>query len=115
MWNNEFYIKENGRCPVKDFLDDLDLKKDVPYIENRMIQLEEHGYNLRRPLADILEDGIYELRIKTINGAFRILYFFFDNNKIILTNGFKKKKGRVPATHLITAKEYRKKYYERNK
>lgn len=115
MWNIDFYKKENGRCPVMDFLNDLDHKKDIPYIENKMRQLEEHGYNLRRPHADFLEDGIYELRISTINGAFRILYFFFDKNKIILTNGFNKKKGPVPVTHLITAKEYQKKYYERNK
>lgn len=98
-----------------DFIKGLNPKKDIPYIENAMGQLEEHGYNLHRPHAAPLEDGIYELRIKTINGKFRILYFFFENNKIVMTNGFKKKQGPVPATHLITAKEYQKKYYERNK
>lgn len=113
MWEIELFLKDNGRCPVQDFLADLNPKKDIPYIENAMRQLEEHGYKLPRPKAAPLEDGIYELRIKTINGNFRILYYFFDKNKIVMTNGFKKKSGPVASTHLITAKEYRKKYNER--
>lgn len=113
MWEIELFKKDNGRCPVEDFLLELNPKKDIPYIENAMKQLEEHGNKLPRPQASFLVDGIYELRIKTINGKFRILYFFFDQKKIIMTNGFKKKSGPVAATHIKTAIEYRKKYYER--
>ena len=85
MWEIELFKKDNGRCPVKDFLSDLNPKKDIPYIENAMKQLEEHGYRLHRPQAALLKDKIYELRIQTINGKFRILYYFFDKKKIIMT------------------------------
>ena len=35
-----------------------------------------------------MEDGIFELRIKSGSDISRILYFFFVGDKAILTNGF---------------------------
>jgi phage-related protein len=115
MWEIEFFEKENGHCPVEEFLDGLSPKKDLPYIDNAMNQLEELGYKLRRPQAAPLQDGIYELRVKTINGKFRFLYFFYDRNKIIITHGIKKKTGSVPQPELDHALEYRSIYYSNGK
>ncbi|MEH1871881.1 type II toxin-antitoxin system RelE/ParE family toxin [Nostoc sp.] len=41
-----------------------------------MEQLAEYGFELRRPAADLLRDGIYELRAKHVRVQYRILYFF---------------------------------------
>ncbi|MDP8205138.1 MAG: type II toxin-antitoxin system RelE/ParE family toxin [Candidatus Electryonea clarkiae] len=37
-------------------------KKMQDKAEARILRLEEAGYELKRPVADILRDGIYELR-----------------------------------------------------
>jgi len=113
MWTVEYFKKDNGRCPTDDFLKDLSPKKDQPYILNAFKQLEEHGNNLRRPHVENLGDDIYELRVKTINGQFRFLYFFFVGNTIVVTHGFKKKTERVPEPEKKLAQEYRRIYYDR--
>ncbi len=88
MWQREFFVKDNGRIPVEDFLNELSPRKDLPYILNALDRLSLYGYELRQPYTDYLQDDIYELRVKTINGHFRLLYFFFDGKKIILAHGF---------------------------
>jgi phage-related protein len=113
-WQIELFELPNGRCPVKEFLETLNPKSDLPYIYNAFKQLEEHGYKLDRPLSGFLEDGIYELRVKTINGQFRFLYFFFHRDTIVVTNGLHKKSQKVPVDAIKKAKEYRAVYLQRN-
>lgn len=42
----------------------------------RLLLLAQFGHELRRPAADYLRDGIYELRAKQGRVQCRILYFF---------------------------------------
>ena len=114
MWEIEFFEKENGRCPVAEFLSELSPKKDLPYIDNAFSMLEEHGYQLRRPHCDYLRDDIYELRIKTLNGRFRFFYFFFDKNRIVITHGISKKTRVVEPKEIGRAIEYRAVYFSKN-
>ncbi len=114
MWKIEFFLLPSGRCPVNEFLSTLDKKTDMPYIDHSLSLLEEYGYKLRRPHAAPLRDKISELRVKTINGKFRLLYFFFDKDKIIITNGFKKKQGPVSNNHINVAIKYRNIHLERD-
>ena len=112
MWTIEFFEKDNGRCPTQEFLDKLNAKKDIPTIINRFKQLEEHGNNLKRPLVGTLRGGIYEVRVKTINGPLRFFYFFFIKNTIVITHGVKRKEFQEADIDL--AIEYRKIYYARH-
>jgi phage-related protein len=114
MWNLEFFVKDNGRCPTADFMDELSPKNDWPKIRNRFGQLAEHGYKLDRPLAAYLEDDIWELRAETNNGQFRFFYFFFDGQTIIITHGVKKKTQKVKPADIKRAQEYRSIYYARH-
>ena len=41
------------------------------------------GSYLRRPEADYLRDGIYELRIRHMNINYRLLYFFHEDTAIL--------------------------------
>lgn len=76
MWRISFYEKENGRCPVRDFLDGLNPKNDLPFIARAVERLKEFGYRLDRPHVGYLRDDIYELRVKTVDRQIRIFYFF---------------------------------------
>jgi hypothetical protein len=57
-----YYEKENGDCPVREFIEQFDHLKQRPIIYARLALLEEHGPQLKRPYADFLRDKIYELR-----------------------------------------------------
>lgn len=69
----------------------------------RIQQLANAGYELRRPAADYLRDGIYELRAKHIRVQYRILYFFHGQNVAILAHGIIKQEDRVPDTDIERA------------
>lgn len=70
------------------------------------------GHDLRRPHADYLRDGIYELRVRVRNVHYRILYFFFKNAAIVLSHGTTKK-DRVPPGEIDKA-VMRKSLFEKN-
>lgn len=79
----------------------------------RIQQLASAGYELRRPAADYLRDGIYELRAKHIRVQYRILYFFHGQNVAILAHAITKDQERVPDTHIERAIK-RKEQFESN-
>ena len=107
-----FYEKQNGECPVEDFLDSLD-KKMRAKLTGLLTILEEYGNLLREPYSKPLGDGIFELRGQVGNDISRILYFFYFEGKIIITNGFIKKTQKTPKNEIEKAKQFRKDFVER--
>ena len=106
------YEKENGECPVEDFINSLDVKMRAKTYGLLKI-LQEKGNMLREPYSKHLEDGIFELRCKVGSNITRILYFFYYEGKIVLTNGFVKKTRKTPQEEINLAKERRADYIER--
>lgn len=107
-----FYEKENGDCPVEDFFLSLDMKMKAKMV-GLLELLEEYGNQLREPYSKHLDDGIFEIRCKVGSNITRVLYFFYYEGKIILTNGFVKKTQKTPPEQIKTAKEFRADYKER--
>jgi phage-related protein len=92
-----FYQDAKGKVPVLEWLKTL-LKQDRKGYANcvaRIQQLASNGHELRRPAADYLRDGIYELRAKHIHVQYRILYFFHGQNVAILTHAITKEEDQV--------------------
>lgn len=106
------YEKENGECPVGEFITSLDMKMQAKMI-GLLELLEEKGNQLREPYSKSIDDGIFELRCKVGNNITRILYFFYYEGKIILTNGFVKKTQKTPTEEIKLAKERRSDFKER--
>lgn len=107
-----FYEKENGERPAEKFLDGLDDKMRGKLLMILKV-LEEKGTDLREPYSKYLRDGIFEIRGKVGSDISRVLYFFYDGGKIIVTNGFIKKTQSTPKQEIKLAKEYKKDYIER--
>jgi len=105
-----FYAEADGRCPVLRWLDRQHQKVQDKCFD-RLERLAELGFELRRPDADMLEDGIYELRASYQGVHHRILYFFHQG-VAVLVHGLKKER-RVPPVDIRRAKERRERY-ERN-
>jgi phage-related protein len=110
-----FYEDENGEVPVLEWLQAL-LKQNRKAYANcvtRIQQLADSGHELRRPAADYLQDGIYELRAKHVNVQYRILYFFQGQNIAILAQAIVKEQSAVPKVEIDRALR-RKQRFESN-
>lgn len=67
-----FYPDADGIAPVLEWMDGLpDKVRDKCRV--RIERLQELGFELRRPEADLLRDGIYELRVSLRRVNYRIL------------------------------------------
>lgn len=109
-----FYDKPDGSEPVKEFLLSVDLKMRAK-IFRTIDLLAENGTALRMPYSEHLEDGIFEIRVKSGSDISRVLYFFVIGRKIVLTNGFVKKTQKTPKNEIELAKKYRNEFLNREK
>ena len=105
-------MKKNGEVPVEQFLDSVNPKMRAK-IFGLLGILQEKGNMLREPYSKHLDDGIFELRCKFGSDITRVLYFFYYEGKIILTNGFIKKTQKTPSKEIKCAKKYRVDFKER--
>jgi len=103
---------EDAQCPIQDFIDARKMR-DQAKLLNWISLLEEQGPQLPRPYADLLEDGIHELRVKLSGDQVRALYFFCYREFIILTHAFIKNTGRVPENQIRQAQQMREDFLNR--
>ncbi len=96
-----FYQEDNGTAPVLEWLDALSPKAQDK-CRVKIERLQELGHELRRPEADYLRDGIYELRIRQRGMNYRILYFFHGKVTAVLAHGLLKERT-VPVRDLNEA------------
>lgn len=108
----DFYEKENGEQPAKEFMLSLDKKLRAKLADTIMI-LQDNGYELREPYSKHISEGIFELRAKQGSDITRVMYFFYVDRHIILTNGFIKKSQKTPQSEIEKAKRYRSDYLKR--
>ena len=106
MFDIDFYRLPDGTAPVEEFLDTLTVKMRNKALDSLLI-LEEFGNTLREPYSKYMGNGLFELRIKFSSDISRIFYFFYADNKIILTNGFIKKTQKTPRIQLKLARQYK--------
>jgi phage-related protein len=90
-----FYREDDGSVPLLEWLD-LIPAKAVTKCRVRIERLCELGHELRRPEADYLRDGIYELRIALQGVNYRMLYFFHGNVAAVLSHGLTKEQVVPP-------------------
>ena len=84
------YREEDGAAPFVNWFRDLPVHaRDKVLV--RLERLRELGHELRRPEADFLRDGIYELRATTRGTHYRVLYFFHKQVAAVVAHGVVKK------------------------
>jgi phage-related protein len=67
-------------------------------------QLHQKGHELRRPLAENLGNGLYELRVKFYRVNYRMLYFFHGREAAVVSHGLAKERT-IPQRDLKLALE----------
>lgn len=112
--NVYFYRDSTGRVPVLDWLRELGERdtKSLDACLARVLLLRTLGHELRRPHADFLRDGIYELRVRRGRVNYRMLYFLHGRDIAILAHALTKEQ-KVPPGDIERALQ-RKHEYEQN-
>ena len=106
-----FFKESDGTVPMADWLRSLPLKprtKCLAWIG----RLRMFGHELRRPSADYLRDGIYELRVGLQGANYRVLYFFHGNQAVVLSHGLAKEQVVPPLD--IDRAVVRKRHFEKD-
>lgn len=86
------YREEDGSAPFVDWFNELpNHAKDKVLV--RIERLRDLGHELRRPEADLLRDGIHELRASVRGVHYRVLYFFHRQVTAIVAHGLKKERA----------------------
>lgn len=87
-----FYREPTGEAPVLNWLGELRKSNWRAYgtCVAAIERLAAFGHELRRPAADLLRDGIHELRIRKGRVNYRILYFFHGRDLAILGHAITK-------------------------
>ncbi len=95
------YQEDADTVPLLDWLDTLPPKAQDK-CRVRIERLQGLGHELRRPEADLLRNGIYELRAGLGGINYRILYFFPGRHTAVLCHGLTKERI-VPARDIDLA------------
>jgi phage-related protein len=92
-----FFFREpkDDSAPLLEWLEKLPTKVQAKCIQ-RIDRLAELGHELRRPEADFLRDGIYELRSSYQGVHYRMLYFFAGKAVVVLSHGLTKQREVPP-------------------
>ena len=101
----EFYESEAGKCPVREFLDELKASDpgDFAAVVAGLAKLRSRQYH-REPLSKALGGGLFELRhVGKLNT--RVLWFFMKDRRIVAVHGIRNKGQAIPARELNTARE----------
>jgi phage-related protein len=98
-----FFREADHSVPLLDWLDGLPERPRLACVA-RIELLAELGHRLRRPHAENLGEGIWELRAKVEGINYRILYFFHGQQAVVLSHGLIKQQAEVPATEIKRAR-----------
>jgi phage-related protein len=90
-----FFLEHDESVPIVYWLDGLISKAQIKCLA-KLKRLEDLGHELRRPEADYLRDGIYELRVGLERVNYRILYFFHGKAEVVISHGITKEREVPP-------------------
>jgi phage-related protein len=99
-----FFKEEDGTVPFLEWLADLEKRQRRAFIKclYMLDMLRQFGHELRRPHADLLREGVYELRTKIGRVNYRLLYGFVGKEVVLVSHGITKESS-VPDAEIDLA------------
>ena len=102
------FYREGDTVPIRDWLKKQPAKVQIKCLAY-IAQLEARGHELRRPAADFLRDGIYELRSFLPGRQPPHPVLLCGRDIVVVSHGLKKER-EVPATEINRAIERKKRF-----
>ena len=109
----ELYSTADGDEPVADFLSSLPPKHQAKALREIDL-LAEFGNALKEPYVKHIKGDIWELRMRFSTNTYRIFYFIWPNDTIVLLHGFIKKTENTPLQEIETAQKCMEDFKNRN-
>jgi len=105
-WNVDYYVKESGESPVRDFILALPPKLRAKIIWEIDL-LKRLGTSMKEPYAKSIKGekykGLWELRVQRGSDISRVFYFLPIGNTFVLLHGFIKKGSKTLDKELALA------------
>ena len=101
-WVVVFYVDPEGREPIREFLEGLDVKTQARF-DWSLEQLRVRNITAREPLVKHLEGKIWELQRESNTNIYRLLYSLLPNRRILMLHGFQKKQQKTPRPEIELA------------
>jgi len=111
-WSVVFYVEENGKSLVREFLASLDAGTQARFLAS-IEQLTVRNVAAQEPLVRHLEEKLWELGEESRGNIYRLLYFFFSGRRIVFLHGFQKKTQKTPRREIETAVRRMRAFVER--
>ena len=91
-YSGRLYQEKDGNAPVLEWLRELNATNSKAFGKcwAAIARLSLLGYGLRRPEADYVRDGIYEVRVRLSSVNYRLLYFFRERTVCVVAYGLTK-------------------------
>src|SRR3972149_9277831 len=101
-----FYKDSFGKSPIEEFFLKLASSTRLLLCKARegIEKLRNKAYH-KEPLSKYIEQGLWELRIRSENNILRILYTFKKGQIVILLHSFIKKQQKTPERELKLARK----------
>ena len=114
-WRIEFFVDKQGRSPVEEFLNDLPVKERAK--AERLIQLlRQHGHKLELFGGSQVKALKGHKPLKELRPVpNRVIYFIYENERIILLHGFKKKSNKTPQREIKKAESRMDQFLDRQR
>jgi hypothetical protein len=93
-------------CPAEEFIESCRPEHQIKVLHFLEL-LEQSGPTLPRPYADLLTEGIHELRVKLSGDQVRLLYFFCFETFIVFHQALTKHTSAVPKHFIEDTVKYR--------
>ncbi len=108
---NVIFYQEGDKVEMRDWLRGR-AEKEQEICVDRLMSLQEFGFELDFPACEHLGDKIYQLRARKDKIRLRMLYFFHERTVAVVTHGFQKKTKKTPPVEIEKAKKKRTRYQE---
>lgn len=102
--NIVFYVKKNNRCPVKEFIEKLEVK-DRARILACLKNVEELGFDSPRVQFRQIQGRLWEIKIRTESGGYRIFYVAVKANVLVLLHAYQKQSQKAPIKEIKIAEQ----------
>ncbi len=99
----KFFTSKDGKQPVLDFIRSLE-KPDRAKIYGCLDSIEMLGFETPRVEFRQIEGKLWEIKIKTVSGGYRVFYISIHHHILVLLHVYKKQSQKAPAKEIKTAK-----------
>jgi phage-related protein len=97
-----YYRKANGKEPVIESIDSLE-KVDRVKITNCLKEVQREGLLCTKVIFRQIQGKLWEIKIKTSSGGYRIFYVMIKEEDMVLLHMYKKQSQKAPRKEIETA------------